>query len=114
MLGREECPLLLTTVLVWPYHTPMATTTIKSTYSLDVDTVRALDAIARRWRVSKSEALRRAIRIAAHLPHVGPAESTTALNALQRSLKLTTRAADRWRQEVRSERRTSERRRRAR
>jgi hypothetical protein len=39
----------------------MATTTVKSTYSLDVDTVRELDAVARRWRVSKSEALRRAI-----------------------------------------------------
>jgi hypothetical protein len=89
----------------------MATTTIKSTYSLDVETVRSLDAIAHRWRVSKSEALRRAIRIAAHEPQVGPAEATTALDALQRSLKLSSRAADRWRQDVRSERRTSERRR---
>jgi len=92
----------------------MASTTIKSTYSLDVDTVRALDSIASRWRVSKSEALRRAIRIAAHQPQVAPTEATTALDALQRSLKLTSRAADRWRQEVRSERRTSEPRRRGR
>jgi predicted transcriptional regulator len=114
MPGRECSVRSLTTVLVWLYHTLMATTTIKSTYSLDVDTVRALDTLAHRWRVSKSEALRRAIRIAAHQPQVGPAESTTALDALQRSLKLTTRAADRWRQEARSERRKSELRRRAR
>ena len=40
----------------------MATPTIKSTYSLDVESVRALDDLARRWQVSKSEALRRAIR----------------------------------------------------
>lgn len=43
----------------------MATTTIKATYSLDPDTVRLLERTARRWRVSKSEALRRAIRAAA-------------------------------------------------
>ena len=92
----------------------MATTTVKSTYSLDVDTVRALDTIAHRWRVSKSEALRRAIRIAAHQQQAGPAEATTALDALQRSLKLSTRAADRWRQDVRAQRRMSESRRRAR
>ena len=85
----------------------MAITTIKSTYSLDVDTVRTLDTIAQRWRVSKSEALRRAIRIAAHQPERVPAEATSALDALQRSLKLTTPAADRWRQQVRSERRSS-------
>ena len=43
----------------------MAVTTIKSTYSLDVETVRTLESLARRWNVSKSEVLRRAIRAAA-------------------------------------------------
>ena len=43
----------------------MAITTIKSTYSLDVETVRMLESLARRWNVSKSEVLRRAIRSAA-------------------------------------------------
>ena len=42
----------------------MAITTIKSTYSLDVESVRALESLARRWNVSKSEVLRRALRIA--------------------------------------------------
>ena len=85
----------------------MAITTIKATYSLDIESVRKLDAIAHRWRVSKSEALRRAIRIAADLREPGAAEPTTALDLLQRSLKLTSAAADRWRRHVRSERRTS-------
>ncbi|HEY3204457.1 MAG TPA: ribbon-helix-helix protein, CopG family, partial [Thermoanaerobaculia bacterium] len=43
----------------------MATTTIRSTYALDVPSVKALEEIARSWKVSKSEALRRAIRLAA-------------------------------------------------
>ena len=38
----------------------MAVTTIKSTYSLDVETVRTLETLACRWNVSKSEVLRRA------------------------------------------------------
>ena len=42
----------------------MAITTIKSTYSLDVDSVRTLETLARRWNVSKSEVIRRALRIA--------------------------------------------------
>ena len=46
-------------------HCDMAIMTIKSTYSLDVESVRVLEALAQRWDVSKSEVLRRAIRIAA-------------------------------------------------
>ena len=42
----------------------MAITTVKSTYSLDVDSVRTLKALAERWNVSKSEVIRRALRIA--------------------------------------------------
>ena len=39
----------------------MATPTIKSTYVMDIATMRALERIAQRWKASKSEALRRAI-----------------------------------------------------
>lgn len=42
----------------------MAVTTVKSTYSLDVESVRTLKALAERWNVSKSEVIRRALRIA--------------------------------------------------
>src|SRR5207249_7015562 len=51
-------------VHVSPYRPDMALPMIKSTYTLDVATVRTLEALARRWKVSKSEALRRAIRSA--------------------------------------------------
>jgi len=43
----------------------MARMTIRSTYALDVETVRALERMARRLGISKSEALRRAIQGAA-------------------------------------------------
>ena len=43
----------------------MATVTVKSTYSLDVETVRQLEELAKRWNTSKSGALRRAIQSAA-------------------------------------------------
>ena len=88
----------------------MATYTVKTTYSLDVETVRRLEAMARRWNVSRSEALRRAIR-AASLQ--APAETLTPLQALervQRSLGLTSRDAARWAAAARTERKDRSRR----
>ena len=69
---------------VWPYHSRMATTTVKSTYSLDVETVRELDAVARRWKVSKSEALRRALHAAAMQPVPPPGGAVAAFARSQR------------------------------
>src|SRR5438128_90678 len=43
----------------------MGRVTIRSTYAMDVETVRTLERMARRWRISKSAALRRAIQAAA-------------------------------------------------
>jgi gamma-glutamylcysteine synthetase len=39
----------------------MATPMVKSTYALDAETLTALEQMAKRWGVTKSEALRRAI-----------------------------------------------------
>ncbi|HSD52914.1 MAG TPA: ribbon-helix-helix protein, CopG family [Burkholderiales bacterium] len=90
----------------------MATETIKSTYSLDVDTVRALEKLARRWNVSKSEALRRVIRAsAAQAPRDAGHDALRALDDLQRALDLTTGAAARWSTGARTERRSASRRR---
>ena len=61
----------LTIVTVWPYRAGVAAQTMKTTYALDVETVRTLERVARRWGVSRSEALRRAIRVAAR--DAGPA-----------------------------------------
>jgi hypothetical protein len=82
----------------------MATHTVKTTYALDVETVRTLDDLARRWNVSKSEALRRAIRASSAQ---APAEALTplqALDRLQRSLGLTPRSSARWAAAARRER----------
>jgi len=87
----------------------MATVTIKSTYALDVDTVRALEEMARRWGVSKSEALRRAIRAAAKSPPK-PDNALAALEALQESLALSPARAAAWARRARLERRAGSRR----
>jgi len=90
----------------------MATLTIKTTYALDVETVRALDQLARRWNVSKSEALRRAIRASASSsPSPEAAESVRALDLLQRALRLRPADAVRWASAARAERRAASRRR---
>lgn len=93
----------------------MATQTVKTTYSLDVETVRKLEAMARRWNVSKSEALRRAIRVAARqgLPHEGR-DALKALDQLQQSLNLGAETADQWKKSTRAERQASSKRRRTR
>jgi hypothetical protein len=86
----------------------MATATVKTTYSLDQDTVRTLERMAHRLKVSKSEALRRAIQTMARLePPVD--EELVALDRLQHSLGLSAEKARRWETSVREERRASSR-----
>jgi hypothetical protein len=88
-----------------PYST-MARVTIRSTYALDVETVRALERMARRLGVSKSEALRRAVQSAAGEDQSAAAR-TVALDDLQQSLGLTRVKADAWARRVRAERRSA-------
>lgn len=85
----------------------MAIMTIKSTYALDADSVRTLEGLARRWRVSKSEALRRAIRAAAGQAPRQATEALRALDRLQRSLHLTPARARAWSRRGRDERRAA-------
>jgi hypothetical protein len=90
----------------------MATQTIKTTYALDVETVRTLENLARRWSVSKSEALRRAIRASGSSPP--PArelEPLEALDRLQQALQLQENDASRWERAVQTERKAGSRRR---
>ena len=90
----------------------MASETIKGTYSLDVETVRALEGLARRWNVSKSEALRRVIQAsAAREPREAGREALRALDDLQRALDLTAGAATAWAERAQAERRRAARRR---
>jgi hypothetical protein len=79
----------------------MAIPKVKSTYSLDVETVQTLEEMARRWDVSKSEALRRAIRATAENT---AADRLETLTKLQKGLKLTPAKARAWARRVRAER----------
>jgi predicted nucleic acid-binding protein len=76
-------------------------------YAIDRDTVRSPDRLAERWGVSKSEALRRAVRHAAEQAAPKGQGALEALDALQVSLKLTRTKADAWARAARSERRAS-------
>ena len=86
-------------------HCDMAITTIKSTYSLDVESVRALEALAQRWNVSKSEVLRRAIRIAATGGKPGEGASLDTLDRLQTSLRERNVDVSQWARDQKAERR---------
>jgi hypothetical protein len=84
----------------------MATRIIRSTYALDVETVDLLERLARQWAVSKSEALRRAIRVAAE--RAAPADRDAKLNAwrkLQAEIGLSPGRAKAWERQVREDRR---------
>jgi hypothetical protein len=85
----------------------MARTSVKSTYALDVETVKTLEAIARRWGVSKSEAIRRALHAAAERERLDVTTALSALEGLQKALALSPAGARSWAQRVRKERRTA-------
>lgn len=88
----------------------MAITTIKSTYSLDVESVRTLEGLARHWNVSKSEVLRRALRIAATTTDEGESEPLEALTRLQEAVRERGVDLGQWERDLRAERRAGERR----
>ena len=90
----------------------MATMTIKTTYALDAESVRTLERMARRWGVSKSEVLRRAIRVAAAQADDG-GDTVKALDRLQRATALTAARAGAWARRNRTERRAASARREA-
>ena len=84
----------------------MATMTVRGTYALDVESVRKLEQLAKKWGVSKSEALRRSIHSAAS-NQLAVRDRLQAFRALQQSLGLTKSRAAKWEQRVRAERRSS-------
>lgn len=89
----------------------MAVTSIKSTYSLDVDSVRQLEMLAERWRVSKSEVIRRALRIAVMAPdETGSGVVLEALTRLQDSVRERGVDLPEWGWDVAAERAASARR----
>lgn len=95
------------TAEVWPYIFHMPSTTIKSTYSLDVESVRKLDALAQRWKVSKTEVLRRAIRLAEVEGGPGDGAPLGALDRLQTSLRERRVDVRQWARDSKAERRAA-------
>lgn len=85
----------------------MALPTVKTTYTIDLETKSALDRLAATWEVSKSEALRRAIRQAAGASRV--TDRLAALDALQRRARMTSDQASRWSDTIRVERQATSR-----
>jgi hypothetical protein len=90
----------------------MASAMIKSTYSLDPETVRKVERLATRWKVSKSEVLRRAVAAAKEEPSLAPPppEPTIesrleALCKLQEHMNLTPQQARAWEKDSRQIRR---------
>ena len=84
----------------------MARTSVKSTYSLDVETVRKLDHLAAEWHVAKSEALRRAIELAAQNHAATMRSPLQAFEELQKRVeaRFTKRQIESWAVETRRER----------
>ena len=85
----------------------MAVPKIKVTYSLDVDSVRALEDLAHQWGVSKSEAVRRAIHREARRRPKRVAATLQALDKLQASVRATGIDLDQWHQDLKAERQLS-------
>ena len=88
----------------------MAITSIRSTYSLDVESVRTLEGLARRWEVSKSETIRRALRIAAATSDEGESAPLEALTRLQTTVRERGIDLAKWGRDIREERRATGRR----
>lgn len=83
----------------------MATATVRSTYSLDLDTVQQLERLAAFWKTSKSGALRRAIQVAAEQTHGPNHAKLEALKQLQQRLALDAEGVAAWCRDVAEERR---------
>ena len=80
---------------------------IRSTFSLDIETARALEVLARRWKVSKSEAVRRAVGAVAEKEDPRARKKLEALDKLQASVKARGIDVEAWAREARAERRAS-------
>lgn len=85
----------------------MASITVKSTYSLDVNTVRQLEDLAKCWNTSKSAALRRVIQTVARQTLPREDSNLDALDRLQNLLALSPEDAATWEREMLRERRTA-------
>ena len=85
----------------------MPRTTVKATYTLDPETIRQLERIARAMGTSKSEAIRRAIALLASTEPAAGSDAVLALDELQQALAIDAGQAAAWQEAVRAERAAS-------
>ena len=78
----------------------MATATVRSTYSLDLETVQRLEHLAAVWKTSKSGALRRAIHTVSEQTHGASNAKLDALKQLQQRLALDAEGVAAWCRDV--------------
>ncbi|MFN2508691.1 MAG: ribbon-helix-helix protein, CopG family [Chthoniobacterales bacterium] len=84
------------------YGMPSAT---KATYSLDSESLERLKRLAKRWQVSKTEVIRRALAKLDQRDSASPEERLEALRGLQKSLRERGVDFDRWQKTIRDGRR---------
>ena len=77
----------------------------KSTYSLDATTLERLTRLAKRWQVSKTEAIRRALAKAEQTDAPTPEERIAALHELQRLTAERGIDVEKWKQTIKDGRR---------
>lgn len=77
----------------------------KSTFSLDARSVHTLERLAKRWQVSKTEVVRRAIRKAEETDTPTVEERLAALRSLQNSMERKKVDFEAWKKVIRDGRR---------
>jgi len=77
----------------------------KGTYSLGPASLEKLNRLSRRWQVSKTEVLRRALNQAAETAAPSPEERIAALQALQRWAKAKRIDLKKWQKMIKNGRR---------
>ena len=77
----------------------------KATYSLDAASLERLARLSRRWQVSKTEVLRRALTQATENDAPSPEDRIAALHTLQRWAKEKKIDLEKWKQTIRDGRR---------
>ena len=82
----------------------MATATVRSTYSLDLETVQRLEDLAALWKTSKSGALRRAIHTVSKQTEGASNAKLDALKQLQQRLALDAEGVAAWCRDAERER----------
>jgi hypothetical protein len=82
----------------------MATMTHRTTFALDIDTMRRLKKLSLRWQVSQAEVVRRALSQAESVPDAQPLDALARLKSYHAEATLEVSAADAYLAQARADR----------